>query len=67
VEQRRKIIVNLFNGITTGGDENRCMELLNTASDKDARVVIRKIGWGRMEDELGGKFSKKYPKATYGK
>lgn len=65
-EQRRKIIVNLFNGYTDGGDEARCMDLLNSAPDKDARYVIRNIGWGRMEDELSGKFSKKYPKAQYG-
>jgi hypothetical protein len=66
-EQRRKLIENLFGGKTWGDDEARCMELLNTAPDKDARYVIRSIGWGEMEDELGGKFSKKYPKAQYGK
>jgi hypothetical protein len=66
-EQRRKIITNLFNGYTDGGDEARCMDVLNSAPDADARYVIRKIGWGRCEDELGGTFSKKYPKAQYGK
>jgi hypothetical protein len=66
-DQRRKIITNLFNGRTTGGDENRCMDLLNTASDADAKWVIKAIGWDRCKSELGDKFSKKYPKAKYGK
>ena len=65
-DQRQKIVVNLFNGYTSGGDENRCMELLDTASDKDRRWVIQMVTWDRCEDELGGKFSKKYPKAQYG-
>jgi hypothetical protein len=65
-EQRRKIIQNLFNGLTTGSDEAKCMNLLNTAPDPDVQYIIRAIGWGRCEDELGDKFSKKYPKAKYG-
>lgn len=66
-DQRRKLITNLFNGLTTGGDEARCMSLLDTAPDKDRRWVIQMITWDRMKSELGDKFSKKYPKAQYGK
>lgn len=66
-EQRRKLILNLFDGKTWGEDETMVMDLLDAADDKDVRYIISKIGWGEMEDELGGKFSKKYPKAQYGK
>lgn len=66
-EQRIKLIKNLFSGKTWSDDEAMVMDLLDAANDKDVREIIKKVGWGEMEDELGDKFSKKYPKAKYGK
>ena len=64
---RANLIRNLVDGYTSGKEENAIFELLTTSSDSDARLVIDVVTWARLEDEVGGRFSKRYPKAQYGK
>jgi hypothetical protein len=65
---------NLINPMMGGwkvwdSEEERIWSLLDTASDADARKVIRHVGWERIADALEGaeddKFRAKFPKATY--
>ncbi|HET7506238.1 MAG TPA: hypothetical protein VFK02_34700, partial [Kofleriaceae bacterium] len=65
---RANLIQNLVDGYTSGKEEDAIFELLTTcASDADVRKVINYVTWDRLEDEVGDRFSKRYPKAQYGK
>jgi hypothetical protein len=65
---RANLIKNLVDGYTSGGDEDAIFELLTSCgSDADVRKVIEFVTWERLEDEVGGRFSKRYPKGDYGK
>jgi Domain of unknown function (DUF4157) len=65
---RANLIKNLVDGSTAGDEEDAIFELLTTcASDADVREVINYVTWERLEDEVGDRFSKRYPKAQYGK
>ena len=65
---RANLIKNLVDGYTAGDEETAIFELLTScANDGDLHQVINYITWDRLEDEVGERFSKRYPKATYGK
>ncbi len=64
VPQKVKIIQFVFDGYTSGDDEDRLMEMIN-AKPSDVAELVRLIGWDEMEDELGSAFSKKYPKSQF--
>jgi hypothetical protein len=67
-EARRDLIKNLVDGYTSGDEEDAIYELLTScASDGDLHLIINAITWDRLEDEVGDRFSRRYPKATYGK
>jgi hypothetical protein len=62
--QKVAIINNLCDGVTTGDEETAIYELVN-ANPADVKQVIQAVGWEKLEDEVGGRFSKKYPQAEY--
>jgi hypothetical protein len=65
---RANLIRDLVDGPTFGDEEDAIFELLTSCTDDgDVRRVIDWISWSRLEDEVGDRFSKRYPKATYGK
>jgi len=64
IEQKVKIIRFVFDGYTSGDDEDRLMEMIN-AKPSDVPELVRQLGWDNMEDELGSAFSKKYPKSQF--
>jgi hypothetical protein len=64
--QRANIIKNVLSGYTSGSDEDAVFELLTTCSnDADVRQVINDVTWDELEDEIGDRFTTRYPKATY--
>jgi hypothetical protein len=70
VTARINLIKPLLSGVwVTDGEEERVWWLLDTASDSDARLIIKRVGWGRLDDELEGerrrKFRARFPKASY--
>jgi hypothetical protein len=70
--QRIKLIRDLDApwGITFDNEEEAIWEILDTASDSDARQVIKAVGWGKIASALEGaedrKFRKRFPKVKYG-
>ncbi|HWU86471.1 MAG TPA: DUF4157 domain-containing protein [Kofleriaceae bacterium] len=65
---RANLIRDLVDGATMGDEEDAIFELLTTCpSDGDVRQIINSITWDRLEDEVGDRFVKRYPKARYGK
>jgi Domain of unknown function (DUF4157) len=65
--QRINLIRPILDGYTSGSDEDKVLEILTSCpSDAEVRNVITSVGWGELEDELGDKFSNRYPRATYG-
>ncbi len=65
---RANLIRSLIDGPTLGDEEDAILDLLVTCpSDSDVRSVIKYITWDRLEDEIGERFKKRYPKANYTK
>lgn len=64
VEQKVKILRFVFDGYTSGDDEDALMEMIN-ANPRDVAALVKILGWDNMEDELGDAFSDKYPKAKF--
>jgi hypothetical protein len=65
---RANLIQDLLNGYTSGDEQDAIFELLTTCpDDSDVHKVIDFDSWDRLEDKVGGRFSKRYPKAQYGK
>jgi hypothetical protein len=65
---RANLIRNLIDGPTLRDEEDAILDLLVTCpSDSDVRSVIKYITWDRLEDEIGERFKKRYPKANYTK
>jgi Domain of unknown function (DUF4157) len=68
--QRIKLAVDCINGYISESDEETVWELLETASESQARDVIKHIGWDDLTDYLDGvednKFRARFPEETYG-
>jgi hypothetical protein len=64
---RANLIRDLVDGATDGDEENACFELLTSGTDAEARQAIQTVDWDRLEDEIGSRFSTRYPKAEFGK
>jgi hypothetical protein len=70
VTARINLIEPLLGGSwVTDDEEERIWWLLDTAPATDAGFIVRRVGWGRLDDELederGRKFRAKFPKAQY--
>lgn len=65
--QRANLIRDLVDGATMGDEETAIFELLSAGSDSDAHQVIDWVGWDTLEDEVGDRFSKRYPRSSYHK
>ncbi|WP_132122699.1 hypothetical protein [Actinocrispum wychmicini] len=63
VKQRVDLIRNLLDGYTSGEEENAAFDIL-TANSSHSQDVIRQVGWDRLEDELGNRFSNRFPKSS---
>lgn len=64
VEQRVRLCRDLLDGYTASDEEDAVFDLL-TAQPAHSRVVISAVGWARLEDEIGRKFSAKFPESSY--
>lgn len=64
VEQRAKLVRDLLDGYTAGDEEDAVFDLI-TANFAHSRAVIAQVGWARLEDELGGRFSRRFPEGDY--
>lgn len=69
--QRINLIVDLLKGWRVAdSEEEKILDLLLTASDADARRVIKWIGWGDLAEALEGaedsKFRSRFPREQYG-
>lgn len=67
--QRTNLIIDMKAGWDSEADEERGWLLLETASDADARQVIKYLGWDELAGFFDGveddKFRKRFPKAQY--
>jgi hypothetical protein len=61
VSQRVKLIRFLLSGITVRSEEDAAFRVL-TADPAQTRAVIDQVGWERLEDELGDRFSSAFPR-----
>lgn len=68
--QRIKLAVDCINGYISESDEETVWELLGTATESQARDVIKHIGWDDLSDYLDGveddKFRARFPEEIYG-
>jgi hypothetical protein len=64
VQQRVKLIRDLLDGYTADDEEDAAFHIL-TAKPADSREVISDIGWPELEDELGSRFSRRFPESDY--
>ena len=58
------ILRNLLDGYTAGDEEDAAFDLL-TANPSHTDAVIAAIGWDRLEDEIGDRFSKRFPETAH--
>lgn len=70
--QRINLIVDLLKGWQVAdSEEEKILDLLVTASDADARRVIKWIGWGDLAEALEGaedtRFRSRFPREQYGR
>lgn len=63
-EQRIRLTRDLLDGYTAQDEEDAAFDLL-TANPAHAAAVIAAVGWDRLEDELGGRFSRRFPQASH--
>jgi hypothetical protein len=61
VPQRVKLIRFLFSGTTFGDEEDAAYRVL-TANPAHTQAVIDQVGWDELEDELGSRFSRAFPR-----
>jgi hypothetical protein len=64
VQQRVKLIRDLLDGYTGGEEENAVFDLV-TANSAHSQAVISQVGWSTLEDELGSRFSRRFPENDY--
>jgi Domain of unknown function (DUF4157) len=68
--QRINLAVDCINGYISEADEETVWGLLESASDSQAREVIKHIGWDDLTDYLDGveddKFRARFPEDKYG-
>lgn len=64
VEQRVKLVRDLLDGYIAGEEEDAVFDLI-TADSAHSRAVIAQVGWARPEDELGGRFWRRFPEGDY--
>jgi hypothetical protein len=62
-EQRIRLIRHLLDGYTAEDEENAVFDLL-TANAADSATVIAAVGWDRLEDELGKRFTRRFPESA---
>jgi hypothetical protein len=52
VEERKKLVMGLFDGSTGEDEEDAAMDIIRSASDADLKEIVDSIGWDRLRDEL---------------
>jgi hypothetical protein len=60
----RRLIRGLLDGYTSGGEEDAVFLVLTTRGD-GASSVIAAVGRDRLEDEIGDRFTRRFPAAGY--
>ncbi len=69
-KQKVSIIGELLDGATIGDEEDAIMDILKQ-DRSDARKLIKKFGWSRLEGDIddwfGSDFADAFPKKEYGK
>lgn len=61
VDQSVDLIKNLLDGYTSGEEEDAVYDIL-VKNPSQSREVINRVGWERLEDEIGDRFSKRFPR-----
>jgi hypothetical protein len=64
VDARTRLIRALLDGYTSGEEEDAVFLLLTTSGD-GASSVIAAVGRDRLEDEIGDRFTRRFPAASY--